>query len=95
MGSQEPSLLSFIYNNLRMVLTEALACLFPSHLAMLGWQMTRGFLVLGVCKLMIPSFLGFEFCPSQQHDCLGGTFHRHRPNYLQQRLLPQLSSTSI
>jgi hypothetical protein len=35
--------LSFIDNNLKMVFTDPLVCLFPSHLAMLVWQMVGDF----------------------------------------------------
>jgi hypothetical protein len=67
---QALSQLLFIRYKPKMVLPEALAWLFPSHLAMLAWQMLKGMLVLSACKMMI-----FKFCPSQQ-ECLGGAFTR-------------------
>jgi len=80
MGSPQPPsiLLSSIDYKFRMIFTEALACLFPYHLAMLVWQMMKGFLVLGACKMMMPSLLGVDLCPSQRHECHGGTFTRRQ-----------------
>jgi len=52
----------------KMIFLEAFAWLFPSNLAMLAWQIMRGYLVLGACRMMI---IGGEVCPSQ-HKCLGG-----------------------
>jgi hypothetical protein len=79
---QPPLILPFpISHKFKMIILEMLECLFPSNMAMLVWRMMRGMLVLGACKMML-----LEFCPSQQHECLGGAFPRPQHRYFARAL---------